>query len=97
MVRLCVVHLVVLQILGVLNLDEIPPFLDVALRFLVDVEVGEELRHLLKMDCCLGEVGEELRHLLKMDCCQDEAQVELALWHFQPRAQPLHSLQPLLC
>jgi hypothetical protein len=48
------------------NLDVVLTFLDVVRHFLailVDVQVGEELHHLLKMDCYPDEVGEELHHL----------------------------------
>ena len=44
----------VLQNLGVLNLDELLPFQDVAPR--LDVEVDAELRLQLKMDCYLDAV-----------------------------------------
>jgi hypothetical protein len=57
----------VLQNLDVLNLDEVLTFLDAVRHFpvnLVVAQVGEELRHLLKMDYCLDEVGEEVRYLL---------------------------------
>jgi hypothetical protein len=73
-----VVKMDALQIPDELNLDEVLTFLDEVRHFLVDVQVDEELRHLLKMDCYPDEVGVELRHLLKMDCYPDEA---LALAH----------------
>jgi hypothetical protein len=65
--------------LDVAHLDELRP---------LDVVVGVELRHLLKMDCYLDEVGVELCHLLKMDCFQDVEQ----LAHREPVAllHPLH-------
>jgi hypothetical protein len=92
------VHLVVRQILDEQNPDEIPPFLVVVLQFPQVVVVGAELRHLLKMDCYLGEVDAELRHLLKMDYFLDEAQVllELQVLHFLLHDLLLHALQPLL-
>jgi hypothetical protein len=95
------VHLDVQQILDEQNLDEIQPFLDVVLQFLEnpeDVVVGVELRHLLKMDCCLDEVDAEPHHQLKMDCYLDEAQVllELQVLHFLLHDLLLHALQPLL-
>jgi hypothetical protein len=92
------VRLVVQQILDEQNLDEIPPFLVVVLQFPQVVVVGAELRHLLKMDCYLGEVDVELRHLLKMDYYLDEAQVllELQVLHFLLHDLQLHALQPLL-
>jgi hypothetical protein len=91
-------HLVVRQILGEQNPDEIPPFLVVVLQFPQVVVVGAELRHLLKMDCYLGEADVELRHLLKMDYYLDEAQVllELQVLHFLLHDLLLHALQPLL-
>jgi hypothetical protein len=61
-----VVKMDVLQIRDVQNLDEVLTFLDAVHHFLVnlaDVQVGEELRHLLKRDCYLDVVGEELHHL----------------------------------
>jgi hypothetical protein len=64
-----VVKMDVLQIRDVQNLDEVLTFLDAVRHFLVnlaDVQVGEELRHLLKMDCYLDVVGEELHHLLHL-------------------------------
>ena len=70
-----------LQIPDEQNLDEVLTFLDEVRHFLeilADVQVGVELRHLLRMDCYPDEVGVELRHLLRMDCYQDEA---LALAH----------------
>jgi hypothetical protein len=69
-----VVHQGERQNLGEQNLDAIPPFLDVAHRFLVNqllVVVGVERRHQLKMDCYRDVVGVELRHQLKMDCYLD--------------------------
>jgi hypothetical protein len=92
------VHLDVQQILDEQNLDEIPPFLDVVPQFPQVVVVGVELRHLLKMDCCLDEVDAEPHHLLKMDCYLDEAQVllELQARHFLLHDLLLHVWQPLL-
>ena len=61
-----VVKMDALQNLDGLNLDAVLTFLDVVRHFLailVDVQVGEELHRLLKMDCYLDEVGEELQHL----------------------------------
>ena len=98
-------HLDVLQILDEQNLDETPPFLDEEHR-LVSLEVAAvvaELRHLLKMDCYLGEVDAELRHLLKMDCYLDEAQVLMVmqvlrhLLHGLRRDLLPRALQLLLC
>ena len=66
----------VLQILDELNLDEVLTFQDVVRHFLVnlvDVQVGVELRHLLKMDYYQGVVGVELHCLLRMDYFRDEA------------------------
>jgi hypothetical protein len=67
------------QNLDVLNLDEVLTFLVAVHHFPVNpvvAQVGEELRHLLKMDYYLDEVGVELRyllnHLLKTDYCLDE-------------------------
>jgi hypothetical protein len=90
-----VVHLDVLQILDEQNLDVNRPFLGVVHQFPVVAVVDEELRHLLKMDCCLGEVDAEPRHLLKMDCYLDEAQVlmELRVQHFRRRDRQPHALQ----
>jgi hypothetical protein len=73
-----VVKMGVLQNLDEQNLDEVLTFQVVVHQSLADVQVGVELRHLLKMDCYLDEVGVELRHLLKMDCYLDEV---LALAH----------------
>jgi hypothetical protein len=95
-------HLVVPQILDEQNLDANQPSLVVVLQFLVDVVVGVELRHLLKMDCCLGEVGVELRHLQRKDYFLDEAQVLLELrvqhhlLHGLLHGLLLHALQLLL-
>jgi hypothetical protein len=69
------------------NLDVVPTFQAVARHFLVnlaDEQVGVELRHLLKMDCCQDVEDVELHHLTKTDYCQD---VVLAL-AFLP---PMHS------
>jgi hypothetical protein len=68
----------VLQNLDVLTLDEVLTFLVAVRHFPVNpvvAQVGEELRHLLRMDYCLDEVGEELRHLLRMDYCLDEVRL----------------------
>jgi hypothetical protein len=74
-----VVHLDVLQNLDEQILDEHQPYLDVALR-LVDVVVGEVLRHQLRTDYFLDVVGEEQLHQLRTDCYLDVAQqVLLAL------------------
>jgi hypothetical protein len=68
----------VLQILDEQNLDEVLTFQGVLCHFLVnlvDVQVGVELRHLLKMDYFRDVVGVELHcllHLLKMDYFRDE-------------------------
>ena len=70
----------VLQILDEQNLDEGLTFPDVVRHFLVslvDVQVGAELRHQLKMGYYQDVVVAELRHLLypkKMDYYQDELQ-----------------------
>jgi hypothetical protein len=90
-----VLHLVVLQILGEQNLDEIPSFLDEALQFPQLAVVVVEPRYQLKMDCYLDEVGVEPRYQLKMDCYLDEAQelMELQVRHLQLRDLLLHALQ----
>ena len=94
-----VLHLVVLQILGEQNLDEIPSFLDAELQFPQLAVVVAELRYLLKTDYYLDEVDAELRYLLKMDCYLDAAQVlvELQVRHLQLhgllRDLLLHALQ----
>jgi hypothetical protein len=54
----------------------------------LDVAVGVELRHQLKMDYFRDEVGVELRHLRRMDYCRGEelpeslalAQLKYLLW-----------------
>jgi hypothetical protein len=97
-----VVHLDVQQNLDAQNLDVIPPFLDVVLRFLENqlvVAADVEPRHQLKMDCYLDVVDAELRHQKKMDCCLDVvparmAKQQVVLHHFlqpdqQLRAWPL--------
>jgi hypothetical protein len=79
----------VLQIQDEQNLDEVLTFLDEVRQFLVlaDVQVGVELRHLLKMDCFQDVVGVELRHplyplyRLRTDCYLDEV---LALVFLHP-------------
>ena len=61
-----VVKMGALQIPDELNLDEVLTFLDVVRHFLailVDVQVDEELRHLLKMDCYQDAEDVELRCL----------------------------------
>ena len=94
-----VLHLVVLQILGEQNLDEIPSFLDEALQFPQLAVVVVEPRYQLKMDCYLDEVGVEPRYQLKMDCYLDAAQVLVELQvrhlqlHLQLRDLLLHALQ----
>jgi hypothetical protein len=86
-----VVKMDVLQILDELNLDEVLTFQDVVRHFLVnlvnlvDVQVGVELRHPLKMDYYQDEVDAEPRRPLKMDCYQDEVQASGLL-------QPVRSL-----
>jgi hypothetical protein len=82
-------HLDVQQILDEQNLDANQPFLVVVLQFLEnpeDVVVGVELRHLLKMDCCLDEA---------------QVQMELRVQHHQLHGLLhdllLHALQLLLC
>jgi hypothetical protein len=99
----------VLQILDEQNLDEVLTFQGVLCHFLVnlvDVQVGVELRHLLKMDCYLDVVGVELHHLLKMDYFLDEVlasvrlkQLHLVHSHLKPvvlvqmlRLLPLHEM-----
>ncbi len=52
-----------LQNLDEQNLDAVLTFQDVVRHFPADVQVGVELRHLLKMDYYLDEVGVELHHL----------------------------------
>jgi hypothetical protein len=100
------VRLDVQQNLDEQNLDVIPPFLDEAHRFLVNLQVvveDVELRHQLKMDCFLDEVDVELRHQLKMDCFLDVVLAQMVLMlkqqvelrHFLQRAQQLHAW-PLL-
>jgi hypothetical protein len=84
------VHRDALQNLDVPNLDALLSFLDEAHLFLVDVVVGAELRHQLKMDCYQDVVGVELRHQLKMDCYQDVGQSVLrALQEFVARHSPV--------
>ena len=84
------VHRDALQNLDVPNLDVLLSFLNEAHLFLVDVVVGVELRHPLKMDCYRGVVGVELRHQLKTDCYQDvEQSVLLALQEFVARHSPV--------
>ena len=100
-----VVRLVVQQNLVALNLDAIPPFLDVVLQFLenlLDVVVDVEPLHQLKMDCYLDVVDVEPLHLRQMDCCLDVALVRkelvqqvLKFQHFLRRALPLHAWQLL--
>jgi len=61
-----VVKMDVLQIQDELNLDEVLTFLDAVRHFLVnlaDVQVDEELRHQLKMDCYQDAEDVELRCL----------------------------------
>jgi hypothetical protein len=87
------------------NLDVIPPFLDEAHRFLVNLQLvveDVELLHQLKMDCFLDEVDVELLHQLKMDCFLDVVLAQMVLMlkqvelhHFLQRAQQLHAW-PLL-
>ena len=87
-----VLHLVVLQILGEQNLDEIPSFLDAELQFPQLAVVDVELHYLLKMDCyqdVVDAVDAELRYLLKMDCYLVAAQV---LMELQVRHLQLHGL-----
>ena len=61
-------HQDVLQNLDEQNRDEHLPYLDVVHQLnLLVVEVGEELRHLLKMDCYQDVVDVELPPQLKMD------------------------------
>jgi hypothetical protein len=84
------VHRDALQNLDVPNLDALLSFLDEVHLFLVDVVVGAELRHQLKMDCYQDVVGVELRHQLKMDCYQDvEQSVLRALQEFVARHSPV--------
>jgi hypothetical protein len=84
------VHRDALQNLDVPNLDVLLSFLDEAHLFLVDVVVGVELRHQLKMDCYQDVVGVKLRHQLKTDCYQDvEQSALLALPEFVARHSPV--------
>ncbi len=69
-----VVHLDALQNLDEQNLDAHLPYLDVA--NLLDVVVGVELRHQLRMDYFLVEVGVELHHQLRKDYFLVEVQQE---------------------
>jgi hypothetical protein len=71
---LVVVNLVEPQNLDELNLDADLTCQDVAhlLRQLV-VQVGEELRHQLRMDYFRDAVDAELRHLMRMDYFRDAA------------------------
>jgi hypothetical protein len=79
----------VLQILDEQNLDEVLTFQGVLCHFLVnlvDVQVGVELRHLLKMDYFRDVVGVELHcllHLLRMDYFQDEELASVRLKQLQ--------------
>jgi hypothetical protein len=99
----------VLQILDEQNLDEVLTFQGVLCHFLVnlvDVQVGVELRHLLKMDYFRDVVGVELHCLLRMDYFQDEElalvrlkQLQLVHSHLKPvvlvqmlRLLPLHEM-----
>ena len=59
-----VVKMGALQNLDEQNLDEVLTFQVEEHQSLADVQVGVELRRLLKMDCYLDEVGVGLRHLL---------------------------------
>ncbi len=79
----------VLQIQDEQNLDEVLTFLDAVRHFLAnfaDVQVDEELRHLLKMDCYLDVVDVEPHHLLnplRMDYFLDEVLVSGHLMQLQ--------------
>ena len=75
-----VVNLVVLQNLDALNLDEDLTY-QVAVHLLhqLDVQVGADLRHQLRMDCFQVAVDVELRHLKRMDYFRDAALELLAL------------------
>jgi len=86
-----VVNLVGLQNLDELNLDEdLTCQVAVHLLHQLDVQVGADLRHQLRMDYFQGAVAVELRYLKRMDYFQDAALVLLAL------AQPeFHSLAQL--
>jgi hypothetical protein len=57
-----VVMMDALQNLVELNQDVVLTFQVVVRHSLADVQVGVELRHLLKMDCYLDAVGVVLRH-----------------------------------
>jgi len=75
-----VVNLVVLQNLDALNLDEdLTCQVAVHLLHQLDVQVGADLRHQLRMDCFQVAVDVELRRQLRMDYFQDAAPVLLAL------------------
>ena len=72
---------------------------------LLDVVVGAELRHQLKMDYCQDVVDVEVHRLQKMDCCLDEepqvfpGQVELlvlSVWNLHERLLPAWLLEQLL-
>jgi hypothetical protein len=75
-----VVNLVGLQNLDELNLDEdLTCQVAVHLLHQLDVQVGADLRHQLRMDCFQDAVDVELRHLKRMDYFQAVALVLLAL------------------
>jgi hypothetical protein len=94
-----VVHLDALQNLDEQILDAHLPYLDEA--HLLDVVVGVELRHQLRMDYFLDVVGVELRHQLRMDYFLDVVDLHLVQQEFLDslvlqELQLLHLLQPLL-
>jgi hypothetical protein len=75
-----VVNLVGLQNLDELNLDEdLTCQVAVHLLHQLDVQVGADLRHQLRMDCFQVAVDVELRYLKRMDYFQDAALELLAL------------------
>ena len=85
-----VVNLVGLQNLDELNLDEdLTCQVAVHLLHQLDVQVGADLRHQLRMDCFQVAVDVELRYLKRMDYFQDAALelLALALLEFQQREQ----------
>ncbi len=96
-----VVKMDVLQIQDEQNLDEVLTFLDAVRHFLAnfaDVQVDEELRHLLKMDYFLDVVGVELRHLLnplKMDYFLDEVLASVLLQLVCSQSKPVVLVQML--
>jgi hypothetical protein len=89
-----VLHLDALQNLDAQNLDELLPFLDEVLRFLVVAVVGVEPQHLLRKDYFQDVVGVEPHCLLRKDYFLDEASLELLVLLVQVLLL-LHLLLPL--